>query len=261
MSLLAFTISAAFAQAPSGEQEFDFSAQSSPLIDVTGNFNTSTTINGGTPLTISFLEQITDQITNSPNGRLHGAGVAIINIGDNPLAAQFVAVGSVTGGGLHPTRVSLILHLTGSGTINGIDDTGFNILLRYNLFLNVDDASLEGSIHGSVHIARLGTGTVRDDSVSLPLVGGNDGSWSAILNILPLNHLSGTGTISLSNHRSLQGIISGTFSTRTGISRIRLTGFGSDKGFSVTFTASQAEDGSLELETVRGRILGQSVFE
>jgi hypothetical protein len=247
-----------WAQAPSGEFNFAFDAATTPLIDLTGEFSTSQNIvgQGGTltPLTYTII------LTNDPSGKLHGTGVAIVQIGNDVIAAAYTAKGNVTGGGLHPTRVSLTVRLSGNDMIAGNPDTPFTMSLRYNLFLDVADSSLQGSARGSVNLGPLGTGTVRDDSNVVNLPGGIDGSWSADLTIIPLNKLSGTGFVSLPNGRTLQGIISGSFSAGTGISKIKLTGTGSDKGYSVTFTTTAGEAG-LQLETVRGRILGQSVFE
>jgi hypothetical protein len=227
------------------------------LIDLTGDFNTSQNIVGAGGTLTPLVYTIT--LTNDPSGKLHASGVAIVQIGNDLVAAAYTAKGNVTGGGLHPTRVSLTVRLTGEGPVANTETT-FTISLRYNLFLDVADGTLQGSARGSVNLGVLGKGTVRDDFTVVPLPPGVDGSWSANLTVIPLNKLSGTGSISLPNGRVLQGLISGSFSTRSGISKIKLTGTGGDKGFSVTFTTTEGEEG-LQLETVRGRILGQSVFE
>jgi hypothetical protein len=256
--VLALAPRSSWAQAPQGDFSFDFAAATTPLIDIGGEFDTSQNIVGAggtlTPLVYSM------NLTNDPSGKVHGNGVAIVQIGNDTVAAAYTARGNVTGGGLHSTRVSLTVVLSGNDTIANNPDTPFTISLRYNLFLDVENGNLQGSVRGSVRLGVLGTGTVRDDFTTVPLTGGIDGSWSASLTVIPLNKLSGTGSISLPNGRVLQGIISGSFSARTGISKIKLTGTGSDKGFSVTFTTTQGDEG-LQLETVRGRILGQSMFE
>jgi hypothetical protein len=227
------------------------------MIVLSGDFNTSQNIIGAggttTPLSYSI------NLTNDTSGKLHATGVAIVQIGNDIVAATYVARGNVTGGGLQPTRVSLSVRLTGEGVVANTETT-FVIGLRYNLFLNVDSGNLEGSVRGSVSFNHIGAGTVRDDFTAVPLPGGIDGSWSANLTIIPLSKLGGTGFISLPNGRMLQGLISGSFSASTGISKIKLTGVGGDKGFSVTFTTTTGEAG-LQIETVRGRALGQSQFE
>jgi hypothetical protein len=248
-----------WAQAPSGNFTFSFDAATTPLIDLSGQFDISQNIVGsGGTLTPLILHSLT--LTNDPNGKLHGSGVVIVEIGNDVVAAAYTARGNVTGGGLHPTRVALTVRVSGNDTIANNQNTPFTMSLRYNLFLDVENGTLQGSARGSVNLGPLGTGTVRDDSNVVNLPGGIDGSWSANLTVIPLNKLSGTGFISLPNGRNLQGLISGSFSANTGISKIKLTGTGSDKGFSVTFTTTASEQG-LQLETVRGRILGQSVFE
>jgi hypothetical protein len=87
-----------------------------------------------------------------------------------------------------------------------------------------------------------------------------DGSWSASLTVIPLAKLGGTGTISLPNGRMLQGILSGSFLPFTGVSKIKLVGINESKGVNVTFTTTSTEEG-VQLETVRGRVLGQTVRE
>jgi hypothetical protein len=246
-----------WAQAPSGNFTFSFDAASTPLIDLNGDFSTSQNIVGAggtlTPLSYSI------NLTNDPSGKLRATGVAIVQIGDDVVAANYSASGNVSGGGLHPTRVSLTVRLAGEGVIASTETT-FTMSIRYNLFLDVEDGLLQGSARGVVDFKQLGTGKVRDDFVSVPLPGGVDGSWSANLTIIPLTKLGGTGYILLPNGRQLQGNISGSFANSTGIAKIKLTGTGSDKGFTVTFTTTTGDEG-LQLETVRGRILGQSVFE
>jgi len=255
--VLAFSARMAWSQAPSGEFIFEFPTSSIPVIDLSGDFNTSQSIVGGggtlTPLIYSI------NLTNDPSGRIHGTGVTIVQIGNDVVAAVYTARGNVTGGGLNPTRVSLTVHLTGGGPIANVETT-FSISLRYNLFLDAADGILQGSVRGSANLGRLGAGIVQDDSNTVPLPGGIDGSWTADLIIIPLTGLGGTATILLPNGRVLQAIISGSFSNASGISRIKMTGIGSDRGFSITFTTTAGEEG-LQLETVRGRILGQSVFE
>lgn len=80
------------------------------------------------------------------------------------------------------------------------------------------------------------------------------------MTVIPLTKLGGTAFIFLPNGRILQANVSGSFSSRTGVSKIKVTGIGGDKGFTVTFTTTTGEEG-LQLETVRGRILGQTLVE
>jgi len=259
---LAFTLFSALttlsrADAPSGEFSIDFDASSTPLIDLSGSFETSQSIIGAggttTPLVFSL------NLTNDPSGRIRGTGAAIVQIGDAFVVGNYVANGNVSGGGVHDTRVSLVVRITGEDVIAG-QETTFSISIRYNLTLSVDDGELQGTARGSAHFSKLGNGKIREDFATVPLPGGQDGSWSVTLNVVPLLKLGGTGTISLPNGRNLQGTISGSYSSGSGIAHIKLTGVGSDKGFSVTFTTSDSDEGP-QLETVRGRVLGQTLLE
>jgi len=245
------------ADAPSGEFSFDFNATNTPLIDVSGNFDTTQSIIGAGGTTTPLVYSL--NLTNDPSGRIHGTGAVIIQIGDDFVVGTYVATGSASGGGVRPTRVSLIVRLTGEGPIAGTE-TSFTIAIRYSLTLNVDDGELQGTARGFARFSHLGSGLIREDFAAVPLPGGIDGSWSVTLRVVPLLKLAGTGTISLPNGRNLQGMISGSYSSGSGIARIRLTGVGGDRGFSVTFTTSSSDAGP-QLETVRGRVLGQTLLE
>ena len=245
------------AQAPSGQFTFNFDPGTTPLIDLSGNFDTSQSLVGAGGTTTPLIYSVS--LTNDPSGRLHSSGAAIIQVGDDVVVGAYTASGNVSGGGLKPTRVSLVVHLFGTGPIASVE-TDFNIVVRYNLTLNVEDGNLQGTARGTARFNRVGSGVVREDFATVALPGGVDGSWSATLTILAATKLGGGGYITLPNGRTLQGLISGSYATSTGISKIKLTGTDGDKGFNVTFTTTSNEDG-LQLETARGRILGQSIFE
>lgn len=257
LTLLTFLARFARADAPSGQFSFAFATSSIPLIDLSGSFDTSQSIIGAGGTTTPLVYSL--NLTNDPSGRIHGTGAAIIQIGNDFVVGSYVATGSASGGGAQPTRVSLIVRLTGEGPIAGTE-TSFTIAIRYNLTLNVSDGELQGTARGFARFSHLGSGLIREDFAAMPLPGGINGSWSVTLNVVPLLQLAGTGTISLPNGRNLQGMISGTYSSGSGIAKIRLTGIGSDKGFSVTITTSSSDSGP-QLETVRGRVLGQTLLE
>jgi len=255
--LLAFSARPSWGQAPSGEFTFSFDAATTPLIDVSGDFHAVQNIigAGGTLTPLDY----TINLTNLPSGKIRSTGVAIVYVGNDVVPAFYTASGNVSGGGTKPTRVSLSVRLTGEGVIANTETT-FTISLSYNLFLNVEDGQLQGSARGVANFKQLGSGTVRDDFVTVPLPGGIDGSWSTTMTIIPLKKLGGFAYIFLPNGRIMQASLSGSYSANSGISKIKLTGVGEDKGFTVTFTATSGEEG-LQLETVRGRILGQTLVE
>ena len=103
-----------------------------------------------------------------------------------------------------------MVRLTGSQPIASVE-TDFNIVVRYNLTLNVGDGNLQGTARGSAHFNRVGAGVVREDFTTVSLPGLVDGSWSATLTVVPFTKLGGGGYISLPNGRVLQGLISGTY--------------------------------------------------
>lgn len=257
IAVLAFSCNFSFAQ-PSGQLSFDFD-NSTPLIDMTGDFNVSDQIigAGGQPIALNFGVGL----THKSSGALHGAGTAIVQIGDSDfLAASYHASGRVSGGGGNPVRVFLSVHLTGDGVIAGSVPTHFNISVAYNLIFNPDDVALEGSSAGKAAFSNLAAGRIRSiDSISVGLPGGGDGSWTANMNIVPFKRLIGSGQIVLSGGRTVNGRLAGRFNAGSGISVIHFGGINTDRGSSVIFSTSTDDEGT-SIETARGKILGQKIL-
>jgi hypothetical protein len=256
-AVVLFSFNLCLGQAPSGTFTLNFNPATTPLIDLAGTFQTSQSIVGAGGAQIPFAFGV--DLTNDASGRLRGAGTAIVQVGDDFVAAAYTANGTVTGGGIRPVQVSLSVRLSGEDIVGG-QETKFSVSVRYKLTLNTEAGNLQGTARGSAKFEKLGSGQIRENFITVPLPPGVDGSWSASLTVIPLTKLGGTGTISLPNGRMLQGILSGSFSPFTGVSKIRLVGVNESKGINVTFTTTSTE-GGVQLETVRGRILGQTVRE
>jgi hypothetical protein len=150
------------------------------------------------------------------------------------------------------------VRIAGNDVIVGVQ-TRFSITLRYNLIFNSEAGTLDGTCRGFANLGPLGSSPIRSDSISVPVPSGGDGSWLVGVDLLALNHLSGTGAIVVSNNRSLPGKVSGNFAPASGRSVIHFTGTDAAKGTSVTFILLSTEEGGTTVDTARGRVLGQTV--
>jgi hypothetical protein len=237
---------------------FDFD-NSTPLIDMTGDFQVSDQIVGAgdQPIALNFGVGL----SHRSNGALRGSSpTAIVQIGDSDFLAAFSHVsGRVSGGGVNPIRVFLVVHLTGEGQIATVD-THFSISVAYNLTFNPENGDLEGSSRGTAVFSHLATGRIRSiDSISVGLPGGGDGSWTANMNIVPFKRLIGSAQIVLSGGRSVNGRLAGRFGAGSGISVIHFGGTNVDRGSSAIFSTSTDDEGT-SIETVHGKILGQRIL-
>jgi hypothetical protein len=147
--------------------------------------------------------------------------------------------------------------LTGQDTIAGVPNTRFSITLEYHLEADAEQLAFIGSARGSAHFSGLSSGSIKSD-VSVGLAPGMDGSWSVLMNIVALKRLAGSSTITLSNQRALQTHLSGSYSSSSAVAKVKLSGFDASKGNSVDLNFISSQEG-IEVEKLRGKILGQSV--
>jgi len=86
------------------------------------------------------------------------------------------------------------------------------------------------------------------------LPAGTDGTWTLQMNIVPLSPLAGSAQIVLSNGRTLQAHLSGSYSAGLDRSRVRVSGFEDSRGNTLT-----VEFDSNALLRLQGTVFGQSV--
>src|SRR5947199_4015314 len=116
VGVLALSCNFSLAQ-PSGEFSVDFD-NSTPLIDMSGGFQVADQILGADGQTVPLNFGI--GITHLSSGAIRGAGTAIVQIGDDFVAAFYRANGRVSGGGENPIHVFLAVSLFGDGTVGGL---------------------------------------------------------------------------------------------------------------------------------------------
>jgi hypothetical protein len=232
---------------PAGPVSFSFTNQSLPVYDLTGSyqFNHGVTVPGHGTVNLA----LGCSLAQDAAGRLCGAGVTNIQVGNDLLPAQYTVSGTVTGGGGRATRASFSARWVVPGT--GAGGTSSTISVQYTL--QVNPGSLVGTACGQAKLVGLGNGTIRGPVANVPMPAGVDGSWKVNMNLQPPG---GSGSIMLPNGRSLQASPMVSFSARSGLESIKLSGAGTDRG--ATLNISFFPTTNL-LDSLNGKVLGQTV--
>jgi hypothetical protein len=253
LPLLILSASFAFAQAtngtpPSGTLTFSFDTDSPPVFDLSGSYTLDQVTEEGIDLNFGI------DVTQSVSGMITGSGQTIVNYSSSaPVAANYKVKGKISGGGAHPTRVTLSVHLTGHDTVLGQDST-FNITLQYDLTIDPAALTLTGTSKGHANFSHLGSNRIKTTVTPIGLA---SGTWSLQMTLGPFgNKLKGTGVITLADSRTLQMRLTGTYSPESDLSKVKLTGFGDSRG-----TTVKIEFTSAGLVGLNGKILNQTVTE
>lgn len=235
-------------------QSFSFQFDDPAIWDLRGPMTLSQEIEGATgaplPLVFGF------ELDHDASGRLTSAGNTIVTVGQDTVAADCTVRGKVSGGSTSPTKVSLSVRLRGEGVIAGLS-TKFSGSLNYALTVNPETGALEGTVRGSFHSDEAGGGKV-SSFVTVPLASAQNGKWRAALTVSGLNPPNGTGSLTLSSQRVLNGEVRGSYSKSSGVARAKLTGTNEDKGSKVQFDIVTLESGSF-VTGLNGVVLGQRV--
>ena len=244
------------AEAPSGFVEFDFSAADAPVWDIGGDISISQDMVGSSGAPVPLVFGFT--LTEDEQGKLSASGPGFVQVGNDFPVGTYSVKGKISGGG-SSTKISLNVKVSGNDVIAGVQ-TPFNISVKYNLEVNAETHTADGTARGSASFGKLSGGKIKTD-VSVPLPGDPNGAWALQMTIVPLNKLGGSAVIFIpANNRSLQANLSGSYSSHSDSSKVKVSGFGASRGnnANVTFTTS---DGSSSLISLKGKVLGQTVRE
>ena len=234
-----------FADAPNGLVSFSFHTNA-PVYDLTGSLQFDQEIIGSGANHLSYGVNV----IQDARGRITGSGTTGVAVGNDFVAAEYTVQGRISAS--HgSTRVTLMVRLKGEDSFGGVS-TPFSINIEYKLTINPNSGTMDGTARGSAKFGRLGGGKIRSD-ISVPLPAGADGSWTLQMNIVPFSRLGGSATIVLPNGRTLALNLSGTYSSATDESKVKLSGFGDSRGNNATVTFDS------DLLTLRGTVLGQTV--
>jgi hypothetical protein len=241
-------------QAPSGIVTFSFD-NATPVWDLSGGltFNQSLIGAGGQETPISFsldLAQDARGKLTSPNS------VTLVQVGNDSIAAHYTVVGSVHGGGGRPARASITVVMDGEDFVAGVS-TRFKINVHFTLEASTEELAFVGRASGNAVFKGLSSARIKSD-VSVALPGGMDGSWTAQMNIIALRSLGGSALIILSNGKQVPTRLTGSYSARSALANVKLTGINEGLGTSANLKFISSAEG-IELQSVRGSVLGQTV--
>jgi hypothetical protein len=250
LSLVVFGFSAR-AESPSGTINFSFTNSVLTLFDFSTTLHFEQQMEGGTLLSFDL------PFDNAGNGRLTSSGTTIVAIGNDTVAGDYTAVGRISAGRAG-TMMLLSVKIRGQDMIAGVLTT-FQINVSYRLTLNHASNSFIGTARGSARFGSLGTSWI-NSGIEVGLPGNQDGSFNLQLNLVSLNRLGGTATITLSDGRVLQFGVAGKYSPSLNLSKLRLVGLGADKG-SILGLNFVTVEGESTIVSMRGLVLGQAVVQ
>jgi len=251
---VALSLQISRAQPPSGQLSIPFSTRS-PVYDLTGSYTLDQPM--GVRGASNDLALLGIVLNNDVHGNLAGSGVVVIDInsGASDFTGNYTANGRISGGAGKLTRVTLSVHVSGEDTVFGVPNTRFNISVQYNLTVDPGTLTLMGTARGEANFAKFGNGRIDSEMVPIPLPANVDGTWMADLNFLALSRISGSAQVVLANGRALQMSLTGSFSTRTDLAKVRLSGINGSQGNMLNLNLSSSGD----LQSATGKILGQTV--
>jgi hypothetical protein len=252
--LLSF-VSFCIADAPSGIVSFSFDNTQAPVWDLSGGLQIEQQMLGAGDVEVPVVYSV--EITHDAKGKLSGSGFTILNVGTSFVAAEYNVTGKTSGGGSKANRAVFTVRLSGDDVIAGVQ-TKFNMTIRYDLEADAGALSLVGTARGNAKFSELSSGRIESD-VTLALAPGMDGSWTVNMDIVPLKKLGGSASIILSNGRVLPAQLSGSYSSSSGVSKVKLTGVNEGKGTSVNLKFFNSEEEGIALDSMNGKILGQGV--
>jgi hypothetical protein len=248
-------VTLSLAAPPSGLVSFSFDNTQAPVWDLTGGLQLEQQMIGAGDAEVPVIFSV--NLEHDPKGKLSGSGFTILQIGTSFVAAEYEVNGKTSGGGNSVSRASFTVKLSGDDFVSGVQ-TKFNVSIRYNLEFNAEELTLVGSARGNASFEELSSGKIKDNVV-IALAPNMDGSWTVNMDIVPLNKLSGSANIVLSNGRVLPTQLSGSYSSSSGVSKVKLTGINEGKGTSVNLKFFNSEEEGLALDSLNGKILGQGV--
>ena len=224
--------------------EYTYSFTNPPVWDFTGTYVTTE---------LGLVR--TSTLNVAPSGAVTGSGNLHFDDGSG-----IVFDGNQTTKGKVTANATLGVRLSAKGSGEFTLDLGEGPLtgpFKGSLNATLDPAArtLSGPISAKLCIPRAGCETVGTNT-TLTLPANMDGTWSLKLNIQTSgSSVTGTATITLSNGRELPYDVTGSYSSSTGISKLKLKGTGEATRTSLSTTLS----GNGALLTLKGKLFGQAV--
>jgi hypothetical protein len=238
------------AEIPNGTYTNEVSAEA-PLWDLSGSYS-GVLANGPT---VSFT------LTENSSGGLTGSGTFSVNdeLFNVPNGNSSV-VGKISGQS-RSAKVSTDTMLTGNGSALGVPNASVAATVRITFGISAPGQQLvSGGGTVSVKVTNLDTGkktskTLKVSENNFPLPSNVTGGWGLSLTLTPNGtKLTGTGTITTSVGTIVPLTASGTYSSSSDTSKIKLTG----SGVSVNLVISTSGT-TMNIESLKAKAFGQTV--
>ena len=208
----------------------------------------------GTYITTELGIVRTSTLNHAPSGAVTGSGNLHYEEAGVFFDANQTSNGKVTANAKFGVRLSV----KGSGEFTL--DFGDGPLMgpfkgSLNATLDPGARTLNGPISGKLCIPGAGCETIGTNT-TLTLPANMNGSWTLTLNVQTTgSSVTGTATVTLSNNRELSYDVTGSYSSSTGLSKLKLKGTGGAVRSSLSVTVN----GAGNVQTLKGKLFGQPV--
>lgn len=253
--VLALSLCLCRADTPSGVITLNFNNPATAVYDMAGGLQISEYLlgSGGSVTPLSFGVDVTQDV----RGRISGTGSTILTVGGDTVAAVYTVKGQISGGGGHPTRLTLSIRLHGQDVLAG-KETPFNLSLSYALENNAEASAFVGRARGTFNAARLGRGRIRADDSSIAAAASRSTAWALEMNVAALNRLAGTARFLLPARAALPADVRGHYSAADDLSKAKVTGTNEGRGNRLDLQFMTAGS-TAQVTRINGVVLGQRV--
>jgi hypothetical protein len=234
------------AQVPTGT--FNYVFTNTPLYDASGTYTNAVDTN-------DFTDTVIADITVAANGSVTGERQDQIVEGENTADIHGTITGKTSDkGGVVSGKLKETGTVTGvfdgedyTGTAKGSSIVTLDISSSSSNVVDAGSVTINVKGHKSVTFAGSGTTPLRDSAT---------GHWTLDNDITAAgDKLSGTGMVTLDNGRVFTNEITGTYSTKTGIAKLKLVGVDDAAGSGLSMTTTGT---NMDLTALKGKILGQT---
>jgi hypothetical protein len=233
----------AIAQVPSGT--FNYAFTNTPLWDVSGIYTNNSETNG-------VMSTVIVQIQESATGLITGNRSEHDVEGENFADIEESLSGKISIKAAAPTA-----SLKSSGDVSGVEnDVSFTGHTTGKSTKTIDADALTITTSGTEKVCATGGKCVTEAGTDTsPLLPGMNGTWVLDTDVTAIgDKLTGSGTLTLSNARVLSCQITGSYSTKSQIAKLKLVGQGNAAGTSLSVTTFGV---AMELTVLKGKVLGQ----
>ena len=224
------------------------------LWDVSGNYSADYDVESDT---VTLNMDATGAITGTGHVDINDYYESVYLSGDFTVAGKVSSAGRVT-------RVSLTLVVkSGTGVVDGYDVI-FQATLKENFEINADYREFTGKSSGKLKLTVPAFGKSKSFPMpsaytSMALPDEVDGAWGLSGNIVPAGtKYGGTSVITLSNGKTVNLGVTGSYASRTDTSKLSLKSTDQIKAAALNLVARQAAD-KVSILSLKGKALGQNV--